>query len=235
MEFCIESRTFELILIKNRLKSKRLRQNRDSLEQATKLCNEHKNTCSTHSVSEAQHFFLVFFWNHVIIEDHVRDLQKRNVVILFGTEIIVDVVYRFKQTVSVRSVRTLKNRNVRCCLFHILCHEKFLSAVQSSFSCRTLRTCVDLKTKKRNEQKTNEDEEKAEERKKATIANVKRARDFHIIIATLKMQRKVHQFLAKNILMTMKSAEIFDWFLPQTSKTAALKAIMLIAAVQRQL
>lgn len=83
---------------------------------------------------------------------------------------------------------------------YILCHENFLSATQSNFSCRTLKTCVDLKTKKKNEQKTNEnlEIEKVEECEKTwATTNVKQARNSYIIIVTLKMQLNVHQFLAK--------------------------------------
>lgn len=51
IEFYIESTTFEYILIKNRLKFEGIVQRKlwDFEEKVSKLCNEQKNTCSTHS------------------------------------------------------------------------------------------------------------------------------------------------------------------------------------------
>lgn len=120
---------------------------------------------------------------------------------------------------------------------YVSCYEKFLSAVQSSirFSCRTLKTCVDSKTKKKKwtenewEGKESGRKENSESDNKCWVGAWFPYHDCHF--------RKCNEqcISYSNLLMTMKSAEIFDRFLPRKNiQNCCTKPIMMIAADRRQ-
>lgn len=155
---------------------------------------------------------------------------------------------------SLFTVRTLKNRNVDVVFSDVSCYEKFLSAVQSNvrFSCRTLRTCVDLKTTKnkwtQEEWVGRESGRKNERKTNKRYSKCVVSAWFPYNHCHFKYARKVHQLLTQNIfsntshtrtqsldfclLMTMKSVEILIVFSPKTFKIAVLKFIMMIAAAE---
>lgn len=124
--------------------------NWNSLEKVTKnYVMNTKNTCSTHSFLKLNFFFLkpCDYWGSC------KRFTKKNWCYFVRSRNHCFCLLIHK--LSLFTVKILKNRNVCVVVvvFDVSCYEKFLSAVQSNirFSCRTLRTCVDLKTKQKKE------------------------------------------------------------------------------------